>query len=432
MSEAKLCYSIGEHGVLNDLQDDVHSEFLPRLCGLQQGGLHTGNQDWVVWETWTKTAFPNLASSLTLVLTVLSRQIFLWGHCALWFVLGGCTLIVWGFDHFSAPKRQTTGGCPLLFDSPRSLFHGWMWCLLRQGWSRLVQQLVLNKAKWTFRATCIAGLFIPLKKLGALVWVGCSRSIYFVFDLELQGEMHVRTRSVNFVSGQYLSSSVVTLSGVLPYQNWTVTVNFSISFQSKPFKKHWKKNPKLCNFWFCAVLKLKAIYIANATLHLSCVCSWVGVRGSLSSKKAIHAKLSEGFHFWTAFSYCSSTHALQPDTLRFGTKAVAVGSGLLSFRCTPLSWQATVAWEPCTRFGKGNRSTYQTMNPLHSTLRCPIELLVIDSYHNCSGKPLSFDCYSQTCLLRLLSCFCLVWISNVAEKCCWFLLTLSLWLPLKW
>lgn len=45
MSEAKLCYSIGEHGVLNDLQDDVHSEFLPRLCGLQQGGLHTGNQD---------------------------------------------------------------------------------------------------------------------------------------------------------------------------------------------------------------------------------------------------------------------------------------------------------------------------------------------------------------------------------------------------
>lgn len=54
MSEAKLCYSIGEHGVLNDLQDDVHSEFLPRLCGLQQGGLHTGNQDWVVWEIGQK------------------------------------------------------------------------------------------------------------------------------------------------------------------------------------------------------------------------------------------------------------------------------------------------------------------------------------------------------------------------------------------
>lgn len=80
MSEAKLCYSIGEHGVLNDLQDDVHSKFLPCLCGLQQGISHTGNQ---VWETWTKTTVPNHASSLTLVLTVLSRQIFLQGWCAL-------------------------------------------------------------------------------------------------------------------------------------------------------------------------------------------------------------------------------------------------------------------------------------------------------------------------------------------------------------
>lgn len=167
-------------------------------------------------------------------------------------------------------------------------------------------------------------------------------------------------------------------------------------------------------------------------LYHVCVCFWVGVRDSLSLKKAVLAKLSEGFHLWTAFLYCCGTHTLQPDTLRFGKKAVAVLSGFPSFWCTPFSRRATVAQQPSTRFDKGNRSTYQTTNPLHLTLRHPIELLVIDSYHNCSGKPLSFDCYSQTCLLRLLSCFCLVWISNVAEKCCWFLLTLSLRFPLKW
>lgn len=72
------------------------------------------------------------------------------------------------------------------------------------------------------RHICITGLFIPLWKLRALVWVGCSWSIYFACDLELQGEMHFRMRSVNFVSGEYLSS-VVALSGVpfsVPYKNW--------------------------------------------------------------------------------------------------------------------------------------------------------------------------------------------------------------------
>lgn len=167
-------------------------------------------------------------------------------------------------------------------------------------------------------------------------------------------------------------------------------------------------------------------------LSLSCVCLLLGGSKRLSLKKAVRAKLSEGFRLWTAFSYCSGTHALQPDMLRFGTKAVAVRSGFPSFWCTPFSRRATVAQEPCMRFDKGNRSTYQTTNPLHPTLRCPIKLLMIDSYHNCTGNPLSFDCYSQTCLLCLLSCFCLVWISNVAEKCCWFLLTLSLRFPLKW
>lgn len=161
-----------------------------------------------------------------------------------------------------------------------------------------------------------------------------------------------------------------------------------------------------------------------------CACFWVGPR--LSLKKAIHVKLWEGFHLWTAFSYCCSARALQPDTLHFGTKAVAVCSGCPCFWCTPFSWQATGAQEPCMRFDKGSRSTNQTTKPLHLTLGCLIELLVIDSYHNCSGKPLSFDCCSQTCLLCLLSCFCLVWISNVAEKCCWFLLTLSLRFPVKW
>lgn len=42
---------------------------------------------------------------------------------------------------------------------------------------------------------------------------------------------------------------------------------------------------------------------------------------------------------------------------------------------------------------------------------------MIDSYLDCSGKPLSFNCYSQTYLLHLLSCFCLVWISNILLIC---------------
>lgn len=170
------------------------------------------------------------------------------------------------------------------------------------------------------------------------------------------------------------------------------------------------------------------------TLHLSLTMRVFafGWGKELPSKKAVQGKLSEGFHFWTPFSYCSSNGALQPHALCFGTKAVAVHSAFPSFWCTPFSRHAAAAQEPCMRFHKGNRSTYQTRSPLHSTLRCLMEFLVIGSYHSCSGKALSFDCYSQTCLLRLLSCFCLVWISNVAEKCCWFLLTLSLWFPLKW
>lgn len=57
------------------------------------------------------------------------------------------------------------------------------------------------------------------------------------------------------------------------------------------------------------------------------------------------------------------------------------------------------------------------LSPLYLALRYPIQFLMIDSYLDRSGKLLSFNCYSQTYLLHLLSCFCLVWISNLLLIC---------------
>lgn len=56
-----------------------------------------------------------------------------------------------------------------------------------------------------FKRNLYCRLFITLKMLRALVWEGCAWIIFFFFlDLELQREMCVRMRSVNFVSGDYL------------------------------------------------------------------------------------------------------------------------------------------------------------------------------------------------------------------------------------
>lgn len=95
---------------------------------------------------------------------------------------------------------------PTAFWLPSSLIHGWMWCLLRQGWSRLVTQLVLSKPRWTLRETCIVGYSLHSGCSEFWFW-RIALGLFFFFDLELQREIHVSERGlwILWVENIYLS-----------------------------------------------------------------------------------------------------------------------------------------------------------------------------------------------------------------------------------
>lgn len=80
---------------------------------------------------------------------------------------------------------------PTAFWLSSSLIHGWMQCLLRQGWS-VVTQLALSKPRWTLRETCTVGYSLYSKC--SELWFGrAALGLFFLFALELQREMCIRT-----------------------------------------------------------------------------------------------------------------------------------------------------------------------------------------------------------------------------------------------
>lgn len=120
-------------------------------------------------------------------------------------------------------------------------------------------------------------------------------------------------------------------------------------------------------------------------IYLSCACDcfWVGVKG-LSLKHVVHTKqnlrqLPLLSCFLLLLQYLCP---VARDAAFWNTSCGCVlwFSILLVHTIFLMGHSSSAALH---KFDKGNSGRNQTTTPLHLTLKCPTDLLVIDSYHNC-------------------------------------------------